>query len=89
MASAKLLKIMKQADELTADEKLELASHLIEQARHANDERDDRPKWSDIRGAAPDLLSGEDAQEWVSRGRREADGGREKFYLITDAGKPA
>ena len=37
-----------------------------------------RRSWSEIRGIAPNLLGGEDAQEWVSRTRREADEHREK-----------
>ena len=34
--------------------------------------------WMSVRGIAPDLLGGEDAQEWVSRTRREADEHRDK-----------
>jgi hypothetical protein len=37
-----------------------------------------RYSWSSIRGIAPNLLCGEDAQEWVSRNRREADEHRER-----------
>jgi hypothetical protein len=33
--------------------------------------------WMSIRGIAPNLLDGEDAQEWVSRTRHEADEQRE------------
>ena len=32
-----------------------------------------RHDWMSVRGIAPNLLGGEDAQEWVSRSRREAD----------------
>ncbi|MGA7733502.1 MAG: hypothetical protein WCD37_19740 [Chloroflexia bacterium] len=89
MASARLIDLMKQVDELTLDEKLALAAHLIQQARYANGEGQPRPKWSDIHGAAPNLLNGEDAQEWVTRGRREADENREKFYLPANPGDSA
>lgn len=37
-----------------------------------------RRLWSEIRGIAPNLMGGEDAQEWVSRTRREGDEHREK-----------
>ena len=32
--------------------------------------------WMSVRGVAPDLLDGEDAQEWVSRSRSQSDEGR-------------
>ena len=54
---------------------------LMQVARRA---RDDEPEitlgrsWLEIRGIAPSLLGGEGAQEWVSRGRREADAARAK-----------
>lgn len=72
MASVKLLEIMKQAGELTPDEKLALATHLIEEARQGN-EVQPRRKWGEIYGLAPNLLGGEDAQEWVSHGREESE----------------
>jgi len=34
---------------------------------------EERHDWMSLAGIAPDLLGGEDAQEWVSRTRREAD----------------
>lgn len=40
----------------------------------------ERHDWMSVRGIAPDLLEGEDAQEWVSRTRREADEHREKQW---------
>lgn len=72
MVSAMLKELMKRADELTPDEKLVLASHLIEQARLADDSQP-RRKWSEIRGAAPYPVVGEDAQAWVSRTRQESE----------------
>jgi hypothetical protein len=36
-------------------------------------------KLSEFYGVAPNLLEGEDAQEWVSRTRREGDDRREKL----------
>jgi len=77
MAERALTEVMALADGLTRDEKLRLAAHLLEQA-------DSEPcptrslKWRDICGiAAPSLLE-EDAQEWVSRSRQEADAERER-----------
>lgn len=39
-----------------------------------------RHDWMSIRGTAPNLLDGEDAQEWVSRTRREGDEHRERQW---------
>jgi hypothetical protein len=36
-----------------------------------------RYEWVSLRGIAPNLLSGADAQEWVSRSRQTADENRE------------
>ena len=72
MASAKLLEIMKQVDELSVDEKLRLASHLIEKAREGG-EMQPRRKWMDIHGSAPYPMVGEDAQAWISRNREESE----------------
>jgi hypothetical protein len=36
-------------------------------------EQAERPSWMSVRGIAPNLLGGEDAQEWISRSRHEAD----------------
>ena len=43
-------------------------------------EVEERFDWRDAAGIAPNLLDGEDAQEWVSRTRREADEEREKQW---------
>ena len=57
MASAKLKELMKRADELTSDEKLELALLLIEQARQGDDSQP-RRKWKEINGAGQYPLVG-------------------------------
>jgi hypothetical protein len=41
-------------------------------------ESQERYDWMSVRGVAPNLLAGEDAQAWVSRSRREADEHRDK-----------
>ena len=40
----------------------------------------ERHDWMSLRGVAPDLLDGEDAQTWVSRTRRESDEDRERQW---------
>ena len=49
-----------------------------EQVRQSAGRNAGRRDWMSIRGIAPNLLGGEDAQEWVSRTRREGDEHREQ-----------
>jgi hypothetical protein len=49
-------------------------------ARLAKSRTPGRRSWREIRGVAPNLLCGEDAQEWVSRTRREDTEHREKQW---------
>jgi hypothetical protein len=71
----------------TADEVFEKAlalpdeeqERLLKRLEIARRVRSQKPEvtpgrhWHEIRGIAPNLLGGEDAQEWVTRTRREAD----------------
>ena len=50
---------------------------LVDSGSAENMNQGSRPKWSDIRGTAPYPMLGEDAQEWVTRTRRESEEGRE------------
>jgi len=77
MATDTLEMLMRQARTLTVDEQLRLAAYLVEQARKGYVPTRGR-KWREIRGIAPYPLVGEDAQEWVSRTRREGDEERER-----------
>jgi hypothetical protein len=77
MASAKLEDIIRRAEALTPDERVELITYLVhELAQRTDAAKSVRRDWTELHGIAPDLLQGEDAQEWVSRGRREADEAR-------------
>jgi hypothetical protein len=59
---------------------------LVEKIAHdlslepAPKEGEKRYSWLAIAGIAPNLLAGEDAQEWVSRTRREGDERRRKQW---------
>ncbi len=72
-----LQELMERAHGLTADEQLRLAAYLVERARRAP--RLVEYRWQDLAGLAPDLLD-EDAQEWVSRNRREGSARREALW---------
>lgn len=64
-----LEKIMKEVEGLTIEEIGELIACLQAKMKTATPRR----RWAEIAGKAPYPLTGEDAQEWVSRTRREAD----------------
>jgi len=74
--SAQLLDLLtEQSEQLTSDEQLTLAMRLIDRVRqgtHAQPGSQKR-KWRDIQGSLPHPLTGEDAQAWVTRTRREGD----------------
>ncbi|MEC4812720.1 MAG: hypothetical protein SAK29_05520 [Scytonema sp. PMC 1069.18] len=77
--SPSLEKILSEIEQLTPDEQLTVMGHLVEHVKkHITPAQPKRP-WSVLKGMAPYPLLGEDAQEWVSRTRREADKHRERL----------
>jgi hypothetical protein len=60
---------------LPAPERLRLVGLIVHDlaAQTAESEQPERYDWMSVRGIAPNLLGGEDAQEWVSRTRRGKD----------------
>lgn len=59
-------------------EQLRLVERIAHQLSQPVDgEPKKRRSWSEIRGVVPYPMCGEDAQEWVSRTRRESDEQRE------------
>lgn len=73
-----LNEILGQAEQLTPEERLELIQKLVEGLRTSEERAKSQTKWRDLRGMAPYPMMGEDAQEWVSRTRRESDEYRER-----------
>jgi hypothetical protein len=69
---------MEQADKLAPEEQLELASHLVQSAKRAYKGTKSEHDWLNAAGIAPYPLTGEDAQAWVTRTRRESDEQRER-----------
>ena len=57
-----------QIDELSSDELKEMLSYLNSKVNESPPSKT-TIKWKDIRGLAPNLLNGEDAQAWVNRMR--------------------
>ncbi len=77
MSSKTLTDLLQQVNSLTTDEQLRLAAYLVERAREACPPLTRHRSWREMQGSVPGRALGEDAQEWVSRTRREADERRE------------
>jgi len=77
--SPSLEKILSEIEQLTPEEQLTVMGHLVERVKKHITQAQPKRKWSDLKGMAPYPLLGEDAQEWVSRTRREADEHREQL----------
>ena len=73
MTSGELDRILELTARLSPSERLRLVERIAHDlAEGAADERG-RPSWSDLAGAGPALLGGEDAQAWISRSRGDSD----------------
>ena len=70
--STTILELVKQAEQLSISEQIELAMRLMQNARAAIDMDATRYSWIEVAGTAPYPLAGEDAQTWVTRTREES-----------------
>lgn len=75
--SPSLQKILDEIEQLTPEEQLTVMEHLVTRVKKHITQSQPKRKWSDLKGMGPYPLLGEDAQEWVSRTRREGDEYRE------------
>ncbi len=66
-----LEQILQEIEQLTPDEQKQLSERLAERVKSS--ERVSQPKrsWQELRGIAPNILGGRDAQEWVNELRNE------------------
>jgi len=69
--------VLQEAEKLPAAQCLMLIERLVHHVRTAETTAENPPAWEDYAGSAPYPLCGEDAQEWVSRGRNESDEARD------------
>jgi uncharacterized protein with von Willebrand factor type A (vWA) domain len=80
-----LEKVLQEIEQLTSEELLDTIAYATEQLkRRTVDNKDNnqvKPKWLEIAGTAPYPLMGEDAQEWVTRTRQEAQEHRVSLLL--------
>jgi hypothetical protein len=77
--SLSLEKILSEIEQLTPEEQLTVMGHLVERVKKHVTQAQAKRNWSDLKGMASYPLFGEDAQDWVSRSRREGDELRERF----------
>jgi hypothetical protein len=73
-----LKQLLQQVEQLTLEERLELIQQVAESLKKPGAIAHSKPRWSDLKGLAPYPMMGEDAQEWISRTRQEADDHRER-----------
>ncbi len=70
--------LLQQAEQLSYEERLELIRGVAQGLKKSDVGVRAKPRWSDLKGMAPYPMMGEDAQEWVTRTRREGDEHRER-----------
>ncbi|MCL5998374.1 MAG: hypothetical protein M1546_20325 [Chloroflexi bacterium] len=70
--------IIKQAEQLSLAEQLELIAHLAQRSRVLAEVQMPRRKWSEMAGIIDYPLFGEDVQAYISRTREESDRMREE-----------
>jgi hypothetical protein len=73
-----LEEVLRQAEQLAPEERLALVQKVMEGLEKPAAIVQQKARWSDLKGLAPYPMMEEDAQEWVSRTRREADEHRER-----------
>lgn len=89
MAITTAEEIYLQIKSLPAREQLQLVEKVVHDlAAQSAEGTWPRRRWSEIRGLVAYPMYGEDAQDWVSRTRREADGRREKQWRHTPRNYP-
>jgi hypothetical protein len=73
--SPQLQQVLSDIDRLSPTDRIQVMSHVIESIREyvPTESAKTSRKWSDLRGMVTAPLMCEDAQEWVSRTRREGD----------------
>jgi hypothetical protein len=77
--SVTLAAVAELATQLPIVEQRQLAESILQRLASATESKPPRHRtWREIRGSVPHPLCGEDAQTWVSRGRRESEEPRDQ-----------
>ena len=73
MATELLDRLIRESAALSTEERLRLAAYLVERAKDKVASGSPRRKWRELRGLGKPSLLRQDAQDWVSCTRQEAD----------------
>ncbi len=68
-----LEQILQEIEQLSPDEQKQLSERLAERVK-SSDMSQPKRSWQELRGIAPNVLGGRDAQEWVNELRDEWEG---------------
>jgi hypothetical protein len=66
-----LEKILQEIEQLSPDEQKQLSERLAERVKSSEVVNQPKRSWQELRGIAPNILGGRDAQEWVNELRNE------------------
>ncbi len=80
--SPQLQQVLSDIDRLSPTDRIQVMTHVIESIKEYVPTTKPvklQRKWSDLKGMVTAPLMGEDAQDWISRGRREGDEHRESL----------
>ena len=70
--SSLLIKILQEIEQLTVEEKFQIITYTTEQLkRQTVVSKTSKRSLRELRGIAPNILEGKDAQEWVNELRQE------------------
>lgn len=75
-----LTAVVELATQLPPAEQKQLAESILQHLAATQATLSRRRAWREIRGSVPYPLCGEDAQDWVTRGRRESEEQREQQW---------
>lgn len=76
-----LKQVLQEIEQLTIEEQLEVISHATEQVKRQRfTQQNPKRSWQELRGIAPNLLNGQDAQEWVNQLRSEWDEREKRIF---------
>lgn len=71
MMSPLLEQILQEIEQLSPNEQKQLSERLVERVNAPEKVAQPKRSWQDLRGIAPNVLKGKDAQEWVNELRNE------------------
>ena len=66
-----LEQILQEIEQLSLDERKQLSERLTERVESSEKAGQSKRSWQELRGIAPNILQGRDAQEWVNELRNE------------------